>query len=201
LAENPLEIPFSLTPLARGELETNKTMKLKNKLSLIVALLTPFAVADEKDKKDHDNDKKGEKEHSHGEDLKAPNGGRILHEVEPHAEFFITKDRKVQITFIEKGEGANAVTAIGGTRAKPTKFTFEETKKGAFLSKEKLPEGMLVPIVLTFKGENKYRARVKFNVNMEDCLTCEFLEYACACDHDHAGEGHDHDQKKEEKKK
>ncbi len=153
----------------------------------MAVLLSPFVFADEK-------------EHDHDEDLKAPNGGRILHEVEPHAEFFITKDRKIQITFIEKGEGANAVTAIGGTRAKPTKFTFEKSKEGVFLSKEKLPEGMLVPIVLSFKGEKNYKARVKFNVNMEDCPTCDFLEYACICDHDHAGEDHeDHDDKKEKK--
>ena len=186
-------------PHVRGKLLPNKTMKLKKPISLLAALIFPFAFADEKDKKDHDHDEKGH--HHHEEDLKAPNGGRILHEVEPHAEFFITKDRKVQITFIEKGEGANSVTAIGGKRAKPTKFTFEKTKKGAFLSKEKLPEGMLVPIVLTFKGENKYKARVKFNVNMADCPTCDFLEYACTCDHVHVGEGgdhkgHDHDEKK-----
>lgn len=160
-------------------------MKLKKILPLIAALITPSVFADEKDKEQHDH-----------EELKAPNGGRILHEVEPHAEFFITKDRKVQITFIEKGEGANVVTAVGGTRAKPTKFTFAKTKEGAFLSKEKLPEGMLVPVVLTFKGEKNYKARVKFNVNMEDCPTCEFLEYACTCDHDHVGEGHDHENEK-----
>lgn len=162
-------------------------MKLKTKmittLGLIAALVASYSFADEKDHKDHDHDKKGH--HHHGEDLKAPNGGRILHEVEPHAEFFITKDRKVQITFIEKGEGANTVLAIGGKRSKPTKFTFEKTKSGAFLSKEKLPEGKLVPIILTFKGENKYQKRVRFNVDMSQCPTCDFLEYACTCDHDH----------------
>ncbi|MBL6922273.1 MAG: hypothetical protein ISR39_08905 [Akkermansiaceae bacterium] len=168
-------------------------MKLKKTLPLVAALITPFIFADEKD---HKHDKKG---HHHHEELNAPNNGRILHEVEPHAEFFITKDRKVQITFIEKGEGANSVMAIGGTRAKPTKFTFEKTKKGAFISKEKLPEGMLVPIVLTFSGEKNYKARVRFNVNMEDCPTCDFLEYACTCDHVHVGEGHKHDHENEKK--
>ena len=174
-------------------------MKVRKTLPLIAALVTPFIFADEKDQKhSHDHDKK---DGHHHEDLKAPNGGRILHEVEPHAEFFITKDRKVQITFIEKGEGANSVTAIGGKRSKPTKFTFEKTKDGAFVSKEKLPEGMLVPIVLTFKGEKNYKALVRFNVNMEDCPTCEFLEYACTCDHVHVGEGHDHKGHDHDKKK
>ncbi|MDA7519510.1 hypothetical protein N8522_05940, partial [Akkermansiaceae bacterium] len=142
------------------------------------------------------------KKHDHSEhddhadhDITPPNGGRILHDVEPHAEFFITKERKVQITFLnDHGKAVasdNALTAIGGKRAAATKFTFEKTDNG-FLSNEKLPEGNLVPIVLTFKNKEGQKSIVKFNVNMADCPTCEFLEYACTCEHEHEGEGHDH---------
>ncbi|YCM45767.1 hypothetical protein V2O64_07040 [Verrucomicrobiaceae bacterium 227] len=159
---------------------------------LIPALMIPFVFADEKD-----HDHKAAEEHAeHDHEIKAPNGGRVLHDVVPHAEFFITKERKVQITFVD-GEGkpvadASSVKAIGGKRTEPTKFTFEKTEHG-FLSKEKLPEGNLVPIVLMFKnGEGKAAKPIKFNVNMEQCPTCDFLEYACICDHE--GEGHeDHD--------
>lgn len=166
----------------------NSTMKLR---FLIPTLLIPFAFADEKD-----HDHKEVEEHAgpdHGHEIKAPNGGRVLHDVVPHAEFFITKERKVQITFLDDqgkplADDAASLRAIGGERAKPTKFTFEKTKHG-FLSKEKLPEGNLVPIVLMFKGsEGKAVKPIKFNVNMEECPTCDFLEYACTCDH----EGHDH---------
>ncbi|MGJ8697317.1 MAG: hypothetical protein ACSHYF_13450 [Verrucomicrobiaceae bacterium] len=169
----------------------------KATIALLGLLLSPSAFAEEKD---HDHE--AHEEHAH--QIKAPNGGRIIHDVEPHAEFFITKDRKVQITFVDDdGKGIasdQTVKAIGGERAKPTKFTFAKTPTG-FLSNEKLPEGNLVPIVLTFShdGANK---RIKFNVNMADCPTCDHLEYACTCDHDHddheghdhaKGEGHDHD--------
>ena len=158
---------------------------------LIPALLVPFVLADEKEG-DH---QAADKHAGHVDEIKAPNGGRMLYEVEPHAEFFITKDRKVQITFVdEKGKPVAdpaTVRAIGGERTAPTKFTFEKTANG-FVSKEKLPEGNMVPIVLMFKsGEGKAAKPIKFNVNMEDCPTCDHLEYACICNHegedDHAG--------------
>ena len=139
-------------------------MKIKSTITAFALLVTPMTWADEEK---HDHDKHAE--HEHGHDIKAPNGGRVLHDVEPHAEFFITKDRKVQITFL----------------------TFEKTKNG-FLSNEKLPEGKLVPIVLMFKNAKGQKSNVKFNVNMADCPTCDFLEYACTCDHDDDHEGHDH---------
>ncbi|MDB4500688.1 hypothetical protein N9224_00725 [Akkermansiaceae bacterium] len=166
---------------------------MKYKIATLAALslfICPLASAE--DKHDHDDEK--HEEHAH--EIQAPNGGRILHDIHPHAEFFITKDRKVQITFVDDEGNAVAsdqtIKAIGGERAKPTKFTFEKTKTG-FLSKEKLPEGKLVPIVLTFTHDQE-KKRIKFNVNMADCPTCEFLEYACTCEHDHDDhEGHDHE--------
>ena len=173
-----------------------KKMKLRY---LIPALMIPFVHADEKD---HNQDKTEEHADHHDHEIKAPNGGRVLHDVVPHAEFFITKERKVQITFLDDegkplADDAASVKAIGGERAKPTKFTFEKTKHG-FLSKEKLPEGNLVPIVLMFKdSEGKAVKPIKFNVNMEQCPTCDFLEYACTCDHDHGDEGHDDKDHKE----
>lgn len=171
------------------------------KLLLIGILAISPAFSDEKDKK-----------HEHGvaelEAIKAPNGGRILREIEPHAEFFITKERKVQITFVNgKGKPTKAAAtlkAIGGKLSAPTKFTFVKTKHG-FLSEQKLPKGQLVPIMLMFKdGKGAALPRIRFNVNMDDCPTCDFLEYACTCDHghdhdDHAGhdhKGHDHGKKK-----
>lgn len=165
---------------------------MKLRTILFALTITPFLFADENqhDHKKHD--------HDHHHESKAPNGGRVLHDIVPHAEFFITKDRKVQITFLNDHGKAIAsdqkLTAIGGKRAKPTKFTFKKTKTG-FFSNEKLPEGNLVPIVLTFSHDGKTK-RVRFNVNMADCPTCEFLEYACTCDHEHVGEGHDHEKKK-----
>jgi hypothetical protein len=185
------------------------TMK---KYLLISALAITPAFSDEKVEKPEKGGEEvpGHVEHDHK--IKAPNGGRILHEVVPHAEFFITKDRKVQITFVDdEGKPLKdkaTVKAVGGKLLSPTKVTFKKTEYG-FLSEEELPEGKMVPIMLTFKdSEGKVAPRIKFNVDMSDCPTCDFLEYACICDHgdDHEGhdhEGHDHDEhdKKEEAKK
>ena len=163
-------------------------MKLK-KFLLIPILMLPFVWADEDDHK-HAKEKGKDAAHAHDHDIKPPNGGRILHEVEPHVEFFITKDRKVQLTFVDDhgkptSGGKASLKAVGGKRSAPTKFTFEKTKTG-FVSKEKLPEGNLVPIVLMFKdGQGKSVKPIRFNVDMSDCPTCDFLEYACICDHDH----------------
>lgn len=159
---------------------------------ILPLLLLPLAWADDKEPHDHDQ-KEQHAEHK----IKAPNGGRILHQIEPHAEFFITKERKVQITFLDDDgkaiEGKPTLQAVGGERSAPTKFTFQKTKHG-FLSDEKLPEGMKVPILLMFKdGEGKKIPTIKFNVDLNDCPTCQFLEYACTCGHDH--EGHDHEEK------
>ncbi len=180
------------------------------KLLILPILALPFALADEKPPHDHDKDHSEEHaEHEH--EIKAPNGGRILHEIVPHVEFFITKDRKVQITFVDdEGKAMKdeaTLRAIGGKRKAPTKFTFTKTKHG-FLSDEKLPEGMKVPILLMFKdSEGKKMPTIKFNVDLNNCPTCEFLEYACTCDHgDHEGhdhgddEGHSHEKKAPAKK-
>ena len=35
------------------------------------------------------------------EKIKSPNGGRIISAVEPHAEFLVTPDKKVEIRFLD----------------------------------------------------------------------------------------------------
>ena len=177
------------------------------KMTLISALLVSFAAAGDKGKAGEKHEHGGEEvpghvEHAHA--IKAPNGGRILHEIVPHAEFLITKDRKVQITFVDDEgkalEDAATVRAIGGERKAPTRFTFKKTKTG-FISEEKLPKGDMVPIVLMFKdSEGKKVPTIKFNVNMANCPTCDFLEYACTCDHGHDDDGHDHGEEEKAKK-
>ena len=74
---------------------------------------------------------------------------------------------------------------ICGDRAKPTKLTFEKTLTG-YISKEKLPDGKNIPTVLRVKSSKDGKTEtIRFNINLNDCPGCEFLEYACTCDHDH----------------
>ena len=83
------------------------TMKTKAKTiaaAICVGSLSVFNIGFADDDK-HEHKDKGHKhedadhEHEHGKES-GPNGGRLITSVEPHAEFLVTKDRKVQITFV-----------------------------------------------------------------------------------------------------
>jgi hypothetical protein len=134
------------------------------------------------------------------EKIKAPNGGRIIHAVEPHAEFLVTKDKKVEVRFLDDAgkviaPAAQTVTVTMGDRAAPTKLAF--TKDGDKLVSDKtVPEGKDLPVVVQIKVTPDSKAvSEKFNLNMSKCPTCSNSEYACACDHhgDEKGhEGHKH---------
>ncbi|MGJ8677056.1 MAG: hypothetical protein ACSHX0_06040 [Akkermansiaceae bacterium] len=173
-------------------------MKLKTKTilaTILYAAMVPTAAFAEE--KDHDH-----AEHANGEHaVKGPNKGRMIMEVEPHAEFFVTKDRKVQITFVDDDGKIvpvkdQKVTIICGDRSKPTTMKMEK-KDGKLVSSNVLPEGNDYPTVVSIKvTPDAKTVREKFNLNMSDCPTCDFAEYNCTCDHgaegddDHKDHGH-----------
>jgi hypothetical protein len=131
-----------------------------------------------------------EQDHKHEHKVAGPNGGRVLHSVEPHCEFFVRADRKLQVTFLgEDGKAiapaAQTVSAIGGERSKPTKFSFTKMAN-TLVSDVALPEGNRLPIVITIKNNPNAKPVVeKFAVDLSNCPTCEYREYACTCDHEH----------------
>ena len=190
-------------------------MKLKNILPIAASAFaitaTPFALADEKEKdhdhkehadhKDHDHD--DHEGHDHGEKMAGPNGGRILTEVEPHLEFFVTKDRKVKISAVDDHGKAiplakQSVDVIAGDRKNPIRMKFKKDGN-SLVSDKAFPEGNDFPVIVSIKvSEDAKKVREKFNLNLRDCPTCDYLEYACTCDHGHDHEGHDHS--KHEKK-
>lgn len=143
-------------------------------------------------------------EDTHAHDTKAgPTGGKLITTVEPHAEFFVNKDKKVEIRFVDDMNkvvppGDQVVTAVLGERAKPTKLAF--TKDGdKLVSDQPVPAGNDYPTVVQIKANAKAKAvNAKFNLNMSKCPTCEHAEYACTCDHDH-GDDHDHKEPKKAK--
>ena len=157
--------------------------------SIIVAslLAVPFAVAEDHDH-DHKHDHDHDHEHHHDHAIVGPNGGRVLHDVNPHAELFVTKDRKIQITFID-GEGKaiapekQTITVTCGKRSAPTRMSFEKKGK-AFISDKALPAGLNIPAVVQIKMEpDGKKETIRLNLNLEECPTCDSLEYACTCDH------------------
>jgi hypothetical protein len=162
---------------------------MKSKLILAFAALglalAPTLQADKKEKeKEHDHD------HEHEKREAGPSGGRVIFSVEPHFEFFVTEDRKVKITFLGEDKKAIApaeqsVSAVGGERSKPTKLAFA-LEEGSLVSDQALPEGNMIPIVLTVKTAPGEKSVVeKFTINLADCSECKLKEYACTCDHDH----------------
>ncbi|MGC4016111.1 MAG: hypothetical protein QM755_16530 [Luteolibacter sp.] len=127
--------------------------------------------------------------HAHGSVGKpGPNGGRVLKNIEPKAEFFVTTDNKVRITFLD-AEGKPAaqdnaqITVTSGERSNPTKLTF--TKDGnSYISDKPLPEGKNVPVVIQIKATADGKSMTeKFGANLAICGECKHPEYACTCEH------------------
>ena len=129
------------------------------------------------------------------EKIKAPNGGRVIDTVDPHAEFLVTAGKKVEIRFMDDAgkvvaPAAQVVTVTMGDRANPTKLTF--AREGDKLVSDKtIPEGNELPVVVQFKMTPETRTtNAKFTLNLNKCPTCEHAEYACTCAH--GDSGHDH---------
>jgi hypothetical protein len=127
-------------------------------------------------------------DHTHNKKEAGSNGGRIVTATEPHFEFFVTPERKMQITFLgDDGKAialsTQSVSAMAGERSAPIKVIF--TKAGdSLVSDVALPKGMLVPLILTVKLSDTAKPVLeKFNVNMANCSECDLLEYACICAH------------------
>jgi hypothetical protein len=124
-------------------------------------------------------------DHKH---LLTPKGGRLLEKTEPHAEFFVEKDRTVTIHFYSEDLKPVAVanqtaTIIADTKDGKEKIDFE--KKGdSLVSKRKLPEGEGYNVVVQFKQNAEARPQnFRFKLDLHTCGECKRAEYACSCDH------------------
>ena len=128
-------------------------------------------------------------EHGHVHKKQAgPNGGRLITSVDPHVEFFVTPERFVQLSFVDRDGKVvsveeQVVSAIGGSRSAPTKVEFVE-KEGRLVSTAALPEMKRMPIILQIKATpDAKKVRETLNLNMGGCSGCDYLEYACICGH------------------
>lgn len=165
---------------------------------ILLGLVLGFTInsSQAQDKKPADKAEAHDHDHDHAKKA-GPTGGKLITEVEPHVEFFVTKDKKVEIRFVDDDNkvvapGEQVITATLGDRSSPTKLTF--TKDGdKLVSNATVPEGNDYPTVVTIKANAKAKAvNAKFNLNLTKCPTCENSEYACTCDHGDDHEGHDH---------
>lgn len=118
-----------------------------------------------------------------------PNGGRLITITEPAVEFIVQEDRTVAIQLLDENRNPvtptnEVITLIGGERTSPTTLAF--AKKGnRLISDQPIPEGTSVPVVLQIMATTDSAvAREKFNVNLSECPSCDYQEYACVCVHD-----------------
>lgn len=117
-----------------------------------------------------------------------PNGGRVITSVDPRAEFFVTEDRKVQITFLGEDGKAIApadqvVTVTAGSRFAPTTLNFAQSGN-ALVSEQTLPEGKTFPTVVQIKVTPEAKTVYeRFTFDAAECPSCKLPEYACICGH------------------
>lgn len=123
-----------------------------------------------------------------GEKIKAPNGGRVLTRVEPHAEFLLTADRRVQITFVDDdgrivAPADQVVTVFTGERLSPTRLSFKKSGN-TLISDGVVPAGDGFATVVQIKSSpDGATVTEKFNLVLSTCGECSLKEYACVCDH------------------
>ena len=144
---------------------------------------------------DHDHGHgHGDHGHEHAQGTPGPNGGRILEAVEPHLEFKLNDDHSVQIIALTDDAkpapiGDQIVHVTGGDRSDPADISF--TKNGDVLvSNGTFPKGEKLPVIVSIRSSADAEPVIaRFTLDLSDCPTCDYLEYACICEH---GDGHDH---------
>ena len=118
-----------------------------------------------------------------------PKGGRLLDTAPQKAEFFVTKDRKVEVTFYDAAlkpvaPGAQVVAVTAEPKSGSTKVELEKTATG-FLSKSPLPSTTEpYRVVVQVRATPEARpANFRVDLNLATCGECKLAEYACICAH------------------
>lgn len=177
-------------------MKTSLRHRLLHLFALLAALLWATACGDDHGHDhDHDGHDHGEHGHSHGpgsdhsheKTEPGPNGGRLVTEVTPHLEFLLLDDRKVRISAVTDGKvvpiAQQVVNVIGGNRESPTRLRFVPDGD-SLLSDAPLPAGDNLPVILQIQATPEAETVAeKFNLNLADCPTCDYKEYACICGH------------------
>lgn len=117
-----------------------------------------------------------------------PKGGRLLETPGQKTEFFVNKDRKVEINFYDTAlkpvaPGAQVVAVTAEPKSGRATLDLEKTATG-FVSKTKLPDGDPYRVVVQYRAKADDRPQnFRVDLNMEKCGECKNAEYACTCGH------------------
>ena len=116
-----------------------------------------------------------------------PKGGRLLGAEYPVAEFFVTTDRRVEVTFYDAAlQPVDPGTRVVAVTAEPasgrTVLEFARTAHG-FVAQTPLPGGEPYRIVVQVRADPGARPQnYRLDLNLEPCGGCQRAEYACTCD-------------------
>jgi hypothetical protein len=116
-----------------------------------------------------------------------PKGGRLLATQPLKAEFFVTTDRKVAITFYDAGlklaaPGTQTVAVTAEPASGRTPLELEKTDTG-FVSKAALPGGEPYRVVVQVRAAPDAKPQnFRIDLNLATCGECQRAEYACTCE-------------------
>jgi hypothetical protein len=116
-----------------------------------------------------------------------PKGGRLLESTPLRAEFFVTADRRVEITFYDAGlkptaPGAQVVAVTAEPATGRTPLDLEPAATG-FISKTALPAGDPYRVVVQVRATTEAKPQnFRIDLNLVTCGECRRAEYACICE-------------------
>ncbi len=116
-----------------------------------------------------------------------PSGGRLLDAEPQKAEFFVTADRRVEVTFYDAAlkpvaPTGQAVTVTAEPATGKTTLELEKTANG-FVSKTALPAGEPYRVVVQVREKPDAKPKnFRIDLNLQTCGECKNAEYACTCE-------------------
>jgi hypothetical protein len=119
--------------------------------------------------------------------IAGPKGGRLLESEPNKAEFFVTSDRKVEITFYDAAlkpvdPGTQVVSVTAEPASGKAKLDLEKTSTG-FVSKAALPAGEPYRVVVQTRASADAKPKnFRVDLNLANCGGCSKAEYACTCE-------------------
>jgi hypothetical protein len=119
--------------------------------------------------------------------MAGPSGGRLLVEMEPHVEFFVTDTKKVEIRFVGLANivmppGEQEVRVIIGEGDKAATLTFTRTGD-KLVSDQPVPAGSDLPVVVQIYAKAGAKPMTEsFKLNLTLCPAGKHPQYACTCE-------------------
>jgi hypothetical protein len=116
-----------------------------------------------------------------------PNGGRLLDARPLKAEFFVTPDRKVEVTLYDDHANpvlpeAQTVTVIAEPAGGRVTLNLDKTAT-AFVSSTALPAGEPYRLVVQIRATPEAKPQnFRVDLNLSTCGECKHAEYACTCE-------------------